>query len=795
MNWKVFITASISAVIIAFPANIIGCGPEADPYDYYTSFFHQNLPEANGYKPFYYTGYNFLYDEKEPVSTTDLFADEWAVYCGKVTKPDAKKLVTKFSWKDLNNLYQHVEKNQPLKIPDSVKQNSMTEYFLQNKDLEALGYIMYSKRVEPYVLGGDGDWDLLQRDSVKMAGLIKNGKQLYSVAKKDFFKSKYAYQILRLAHYSGRYRDVIAWYDDYAADINKNKLLQPLCLSLKAGALFHTGNQKEAAYLFSKSFTESTAKRISNYLGFNWSVDSKLDKKSYVEMGKTNSEKAAILSLFALGSTDNDLDNLKEIYELDPSCEQLDVLVVREINKLEEKYLTPALQKEKGGKTFYFVWTDANSDSIFNDAGNEAKNLVSFLQQASQNNKVKNAGLLLTAAGYAAYMIKDFTTAKNCLALADKTPLTQKLKDQVELTKLLITITETEKIDAAFETQLLPSLQWLLEKVKTEKTTASGYWEIRQWHTIYRDLLSEIIARRYHLQNDLAKEALAIGSGDWVMKVDNYYSFYHSMDFLRNNLMSKDVERLYGLIDNKQPSAFDSWLINHNSISKKVVVDFAGTSYLREYNFSKAIDWFKKSAESTTITKNPFIDILYDREEQLPFEKKFKTTKLAFAREMLKLEQLAKQPATAAASQYKLALGMYNMTYYGHAWELVQYYRSGTDGYYIPKDATDFQKEYYGAFKAKEFFEKAMNSSYDKNFKARCLFMIAKCAQKQVLQPQYGDFETNWNQYDVAMKDYWPLFTNNKYFGQFVKDYGNTTFYKEAYNSCSYLRDFVKQKK
>ena len=42
--------------------------------------------------------------------------------------------------------------------------------------------------------------------------------------------------------------------------------------------------------------------------------------------------------------------------------------------------------------------------------------------------------------------------------------------------------------------------------------------------------------------------------------------------------------------------------------------------------------------------------------------------------------------------------------------------------------------------------------STDKNFKARCLFMMAKCAQKQVHQPQYSEYETNWDQYDVAIK-------------------------------------------
>jgi len=214
MNWKAFITACISTAIISFPQNSIGCGPDANPYDYYTSFFHQNLPEASGYRPFYYVGHQFLYDPTEPASLSDMLADEWAAYCGApVKKADAKKLVNKFSAKELNNLYYHLEKNQPLKISDSVKQNSMTGYFMQSKDLEALGYILYAKQVEPYVLGGDGDWEGIQRDSLKMAKLIKSGQQLYTAAKKDIFKLKYAYQVLRLAHYSGRYNDVINWYD------------------------------------------------------------------------------------------------------------------------------------------------------------------------------------------------------------------------------------------------------------------------------------------------------------------------------------------------------------------------------------------------------------------------------------------------------------------------------------------------------------------------------------------------------------------------------------------------------
>ena len=796
MNWKKFITACISTAIISFPQNIIGCGPEANPYDYYTSFFHQNLPEASGYRPFYYVGYQFLYDPTEPASLSDILADEWATYCGAtVKKEDAKKMVNKFAAKELSNLYYHLEKNQPLKIPDSVKQNSMTGYFMQSKDFEALGYILYAKQVEPYVVGGDGDWEGIHRDSLKMGKLIKSGLQLYTAATKDIFKQKYAYQVLRLAHYSGRYTDVINWYDEYAAKTTTNSVLQPLCLALKAGALFRSGQQKEAAYLFSKVFAATTAKRISNYLGFFWSVDSKADKKDYLALCKNDQEKASMLALFNLGSTTNGLEDMKEIFRLNPASEELEVLVVREINKLEEKYLTPAMLKTPGGKPFYFTWTDETTDSIMTDAEKEVTAMAAFLHEAAQSKQIKNAGLLETAAGYAAHMVKDYASAKTYLAAAEKMPLTQKVKEQWVLTNLLVTINEKSKIDAAFEEQLVPSMQWLEEMVKAEKAITLEYWQVQQWRTIYRNLMSEILAKRYHEQGDLAKETLCIGAADYMMKgQQEYYGSLNGIDFLRNSLMSKDVEKLYALLTTKQPNKFESYLFAHNSVTKKEVVDFAGTSYLRDYDYAKAIEWFKRSADKKAITKNPFVDVLYDVEEQLADEKKFSTTKLAFAQEMLKLEQAAKQPATAAKSYYKMALGMYNITYYGHTWEMVQYYRSGSDGYAIPKDATDFQKEYYGAFKAHNFFEKAMNASTDKNFKGRCLFMMAKCAQKQVHRPQYEEYTSDWDKYEAAEKLYWPIFIKNKYFPQFVKEYGNTAFYKEAFSSCSYLRDFVKKK-
>lgn len=794
MKSKLFLAAFINLVWVSFPQNIIGCGPGIDPYDYFTSFISNQLPEPKTYQPFYYTGYNFLYSEQEPVNTSELLAEEWAAYCGKpVTAKAAHHFVNQFSYADFKKLYEHIEKKKTLPLAASLKNNAMSQYFSSSKDLEALGYLMYAKQVEPYVLGSSNYWEAITRDSIKMDRLIKNGRQLYQAAKKDFIRLRYAYQIIRLAHYSQNYTMAIK---DYNQMINPQTpgVLQPMSLALKAGALFRTGQQMEAAYLFSKAFSASPVKRVSNYISFDWAVNSEKSREEYLALCANNKEKADMLALFALSSPVWELESMQKIYAWAPDADVLQVLAIREINKMEEQYLTPQLQNKDGGKTFFYNWNEGKSDSIIRANALQAAALQQFFTKLGADNTVPNAGLYQIGAAYTALMQKDFTAARNLLDKAKTMQLSNKLKDQWQLSNLLLQINATEKIDDSFEAGILPSLQWLAQKALTDKTEGDG-WRTppSEWKTFYRNLMGEVMAKRYRQQGDRYKEALAVGTAEYIMNGGRKTEYgSQSADFLHNQSGSRDVELLFAYLNAKNKTGFAQFISTNNALKLSEVIDFAGTAYLRDNNYAKAIEWFSKSpaTASRQIQKNPFIELLYDQEERLPTDK-ITSTKLAFAKEMQRLQGLVKSDkANAAKHLYKMALGYYNTTYYGYAWELVEYYRSGVDGYHIPKDATEFQKNYYGCNMAHDYFKMAMEASGNKEFKAKCLFMMAKCAQKQIRKPQYEDFSYNWDAYDAAEKTYFPLFKNNHYFPQLKKEYGNTLFYKEAYNSCSYLRDF-----
>jgi hypothetical protein len=51
----------------------------------------------------------------------------------------------------------------------------------------------------------------------------------------------------------------------------------------------------------------------------------------------------------------------------------------------------------------------------------------------------------------------------------------------------------------------------------------------------------------------------------------------------------------------------------------------------------------------------------------------------------------------------------------------------------------------------------------------------------------------DYDAYNAAMKIFDKKFQENPLFTQFKNEFGSTAFYKRAYNTCSYLSDFVKK--
>lgn len=805
MNWKKCTIVCINIFCLAFPYNIIGCaGGDSDPYDYYVSFFNKNITETKGFEPFYYTNVQFLYQEKEPVTTSEITAAEWVSYGNNsFSGKEAHAFVVDYARKDLSNLYFHLEKNQPLQIPDSVKNNGMTKYFMISKDFEALGYIMYAKQVEPNVTGHWSAWEPIARDQEKMAKLLKNGQQLYAVAKNNFIKLRLAYQVVRLAHYSGRFDECSRLYDTLVKPNPTASVLQDLSLSLKAGALMRLGKKNEAAYLFSKLFSRSEVKRVSNYMSFDWSVKrfDEANRKAVLAFCKNDEEKANLLGLFALGSNHNELNTLQQIQQLAPKSPLLEILLLREMNKLEEFFYTPSLAFKKGKEKAYINYTSLDrTDKTYLAFEEEAKDFAVFCQEASRQKATPDKALYSLAAAHALLITADYPASRKWLDNTKKLKLSQKLQDQWAMTNLLWTINTTTIFDNKFEEQLFPSLQWLEKKAATDP----------EYGLFYRRLFTEIIGPRYQGSTgpNKVKYLLCTGVGDWINQqyCKEHYGYYGgALEKLRTELPAEEVEQLIQLMESKKLNVFEKYIVSHNAFTKDDVNDVAGTTWLRQFNFAAAEKWFNKipagyyakEPYSFYLAANPFADLVLDTHAPTD-QDTVKYTKLSFSRKMQQLEKDAAAATDAekkARLHYELAKGYYQMSYWGNSWLLVQYSWSSGGGLKQEQDLLPGEKEYYGVYKAEDQYAKAFALTKDKNFKARCLFMMAKCDQKQITMPAYGSYP-EYADYEKAKAAYQKSFQENRQqFTVLAKEYTTTPFYTMAYNTCSYLKDFVRKVK
>jgi hypothetical protein len=402
---------------------------------------------------------------------------------------------------------------------------------------------------------------------------------------------------------------------------------------------------------------------------------------------------------------------------------------------------------------------------------------AAWMEWMTRSEEVKNPALYATGAAYLHYMARDYTAARAWLKVAKDKGLNGALADQWKLTELLITVNEQQNIDKNFEEKILPSIQWLEKKAQSDKQKGIDGSD-GNWVKFYRNFFNSIIAPRYALQKEKHKSMLAIGTAENItMEADNgYYSY--ALNEVRKNLTGDETLSLQKLMSDKNANALEKYLVAHARFSLNDIHDMIGTAYLRENKLDQSLTWFNKVSPqyykedpyAVYLAANPFADLILDTHAPTK-QDTVKYTKPEFAKKMISLQKQFNEqtdPTRKARIAYELAKGYYHMTYWGNSWLLVSYEWSGSEVEPEAKNIQPWQKNYYEALLAQQWYQKAYELTPDKELKAKALFMVAKCQEKTQ---------------EVT-----------KVFSELKKDYSTTRFFKEAVNTCSDLKAFVSGK-
>ncbi|MBS1688916.1 MAG: hypothetical protein JSS96_09345, partial [Bacteroidetes bacterium] len=727
----------------------------------------------------------------------DMNEAEWYSYTGKAVKAaDIDSFIYKASYAEINS----VNNNELGKLRANLRENTFAKWLVDHNDKQALSYLLYAKKCEPYAAEQDGHWDnttnewkLTPRDTAAMTALITEGLQQHKLAGNDFFKWRYKYQVLRMAMYSGHYQQTLSLYNELIGDNKYNGIMYARCLGMKAGALYKTNRKTEAAYLYSLIFDISDEMKQTALISFNWALNS--NAQLVWPLCKTDHEKAVVDIMDALyetsGQEKEGLALMEEAYKLDPNVKGLNVVMTREINKAEQRYLQASFNTIPNAYYYQYYGADdkRSIDSIAHSYSNYIAGLNSFALKLANDSKLNDKAFWHLSAAYIYFMQGNYADCKKHLDISQKEKMTPIERDVHDVVYALYIVHSNDKVTEKTEADLLPYLKWI------ETRSDSN----RRFAKVYTDMLTSVLCTAYLQQGDTVKAIFCLSRTKFD-KTSNYmldYGFMDNAGTLLEKMTIDELHKVQAFMQSTAKTPYDNWLTTHTPYSFSVLRELEGTKYIREMQFDKAVTVLKDVSQTNLnniILPDVLISHIQDMQDWLSSDSAVSYNKLSFAMKMAELQQKLNANPKDGRAAYQFANGLYNMSYYGKAHHAFDYYRSSTDdhAYIATKERSklpEYEQEYYNVKLAEKYYMQAYTNSTAPEVKARCLFMAAKCWQKSCPQPE-GKESSYYNSY--YDKDYYLNSLKNPYFRQLKKEYDKTKFFNDAYNTCSYLKDYVK---
>jgi hypothetical protein len=325
---------------------------------------------------------------------------------------------------------------------------------------------------------------------------------------------------------------------------------------------------------------------------------------------------------------------------------------------------------------------------------------------------------------------------------------------------LLAKIEEGSAGSKKFEESVVDDLKWL------KATEHTQYFRRNDAYTWVISCLAE----KYTKAGDAVKATCFKGIG-----VD-------SAEAMNNELLNNIVK----LLAKEKKTPFEEFALSVLNTSADDIIQIEAVNLLYQYKYKDAEAKLKEAVnvKGDSVYGDPFVIHINDNHDaDASIKKKSCYTRRDFIQKMCDLEAKAESdPAHAADYYFQLGNGAYNMTYFGNNRVLYQTGSTyiaiqGWDFISSSKPQIDTTLPYISCSHALAYYLKAMQLSNDKEFKAKCCFMAAKCEQ---------------NRFDCSIpKDFKGDFKAGNYFKMLKQDYAATQYYKEIIAECGYFKTFA----
>lgn len=793
---KPAVGAMLVALALAAPGMLRACGIGYAGDDYRVALLD---PRLAGYEfaPFYYATAR-LYPKDLPPTGSDRRRNcaEWAAYMN-TDLAQVQEVLYGSSLSDLENaLTPEGAAGTPLAY------NAFWKALLRPDKKAVLEYVLLAKRYEyhsnrnlqqsnpwvsayNYYYGGEEEETASSvKSPIETLRELAEGR-LKSV-NDPFLKRRYAYQSLVMARYANdRPRFNAIWSEHFAGINGGHSALYDWALHHRSAMV---DNEGERTYLLALSFMSCPEKRVYTYDNF----DLKQLGAARV-FARQNEEKAHLEAVAALKKPGRVLTEIKTVASLYPNHPLLPLLLIREVNKLEDWLLSDQVTGlgpayHPGRQDFEQVvdyegdyqaqWAQFRAVNRQKDEAYLAE-VEAFVRQLKPG--ALSADLHALLQGHLAMLRKD-----NAAAHAAWAGISRKadagIKTQLSKGKLLAMINDGSVTEAGNQRQVLA---WLQQIAHFSQESPDHQ---RDLSVVYR-MISQAFTEKKQFREAYLINNMALGLP--TQEMYGYYSNYYSLlAYLDVRGQESEVDAVLALMEKRNPSDWERWLLQASMPSKEALLDLRGTLSLRKGNYAEALKafeqidpsfWRQRYAFSDNLKYNPFAIRALDDAAV----KGFPGDKVSLVRELLQLETQTRQPAKAAEAHARLGIAWYNFSYFGNSWMMFSYGRGSYDGEanslpYLPH-AAEMKNVYFNMTRAEEHLTRALAANPNQELAARAAFVLGRIEEMRRLSKK--DAPSYWEE------EQWKAWVNQSLgaYDAWKQQYGATSTFRTVVAHCPEL--------
>ncbi len=644
---------------------------------------------------------------------------------------------------------------------------------LEKEDPMARDYLAFAKNCSEYNRFNSYDpWEkrTVVQNRQKKNELIDEALKRAKKVDDKRLSSRYRFLALRLAYYCKGSPRVKAYYRDFFKDRKERNIVDHWARYFRTKMMEDGPLRNHNA---AQVFAHAPDKRYKIQFAYERSVP--IDET--LEHAGNDQERAAIRTLHAIKDPGKALEEIRKVHELRPGSKGLSFLILRELNKVEDRIQTPYYSQFKPALCVHNEHSEYRTAELVRKRIERdrkyARNLLDFLGSADME-EVHDPHLWRTGRGYLQLMRRKPDKAIETLdELLEEEELDSAMRKNAERIRALARVASQPKGDAELPEELHPVLMQNQEHSRFIFAVAR-----------------ELEYKGAHTEGALLLSTLNAGQDRWsdvhwrsrerhhTLYQDFYNDYFYYLDATYSprqlNRLMADVEE-----GREEENSFSEWKYRVIEGDMTRLHELMGTKWIRRDSLFKAKASFERVDDTLWQSNHYSFQNYFDKD---PFSWEWNNVDISIRRDSLNkervLDRLLEHLEKASDPEnpdrdlhyFKVANAYHNMTYYGNAWMMRRRIRTGLID----------DEEYFSGKKAESFYEKAAETSENEKFSALCRALAGICRDRVIwrrLKEQELPYE--------ALKK--KRIAQNQHYNRLKEDYPKGT-YDELMSKCLFSR-------